>query len=491
MILTGCVRVGVYVCIKWVMKMAENRRREELTQEIEALRRHVGELEDAGGSCGSQSEIELALRERVKELNCLYQISRIVDKCGNSLESLFSGVVSILPGSWLHPRAACARIVFDGEEHTTANFEESSWVIAADILIHGARAGLVEVRYLENRPVLDEGPFLQEERSLINAVAQRLGRDVERIQAHERAVAAEIALRERLKELDCLYTISTLQELHFHSSERFLQSVVDCLPGSWQFPEHACARIVYGDREYVTEGFRESRWRMGADVTADGKPAGVVEVFYRKVIPTAAEGPFLKEEYALVRAVAERVGGVLMHMKAQADLRAAHRAIQTERQALHEANVALRAVLARLEEEKREIRASILANIQKIIMPVVFELELEVTGRQRSYVTLLRQTLQEIASPFLTQMSRNHMQLTPVEIAISTMIRNGLSTKEIAQLRCISPATVRRHRENIRRKLGLKNRKVNLVTYLQASSSEEPRPSPENLPGLSSAPEAL
>jgi len=60
-------------------------------------------------------------------------------------------------------------------------------------------------------------------------------------------------------------------------------------------------------------------------------------------------------------------------------------------------------------------------------------------------------------------MSREHMQLTPVEVAISTMIRNGLSTKEIAQLRCISAATVRRHRENIRRKLGLKNRRINLL----------------------------
>lgn len=283
----------------------------------------------------------------------------------------------------------------------------------------------------------------------------------------------EVALRERIKELDCLYTISTLQEMHFHAPDRFLQNVADCLPKSWQFPEQACARIRYDDREYITDRFAESKWCMVADIMADGRSVGVVEVFYRKVIPTTATGPFLKEEYALIRAVAERVSSVLMHMKAEADLRAAHRAIQREHQALQEANIALRAVLSRLEEEKREIKASILTNIQKIIMPIVFELELEVTGRQRSYVTLLRQSLQEIASPFLTHISRDHMELTPVEVAISTMIRNGLSTKEIAQLRCISPATVRRHRENIRRKLGLKNRKTNLATYLQASFSGE------------------
>jgi len=80
----------------------------------------------------------------------------------------------------------------------------------------------------------------------------------------------ELALRERVKELDCFYTTSTLQEIRFHSAERFPQSVAGCLPRSWQFPEYVCARIVYGDREYLTEGFSESKWRMGADVFAAG-----------------------------------------------------------------------------------------------------------------------------------------------------------------------------------------------------------------------------
>ncbi len=311
--------------------------------------------------------------------------------------------------------------------------------------------------------------LLRQVKTLSKRVA-KLESDLALCQSHSEL---EWALRERVKELNCLYTISTVQETHFHSAERFLQSVVNCLPGSWQFPEHACARIVYGDNDYVTEGFSESKWRMAADVFADGKKVGIVEVFYRKVVPTDAEGPFLKEEYALIRAVAERVGSVLMHMKAEADLRAAHKVIQREHKALQEANTALRAVLSQLEEDKREIKASILANIQKIIMPIVFELELEVNGPQRSYVTLLRQSLHDIASPFMTQISRNHMQLTLVEIAISTMIRNGLSNKEIAQLRSIAPATVQRHRENIRRKLGLKNRKINLATYLQSSFSQE------------------
>lgn len=292
----------------------------------------------------------------------------------------------------------------------------------------------------------------------------------------------EIALRERIKELDCLYTISTFREMYVHNPDRFLQGVVDCLPKSWQFPEHACARITFGEKVYVTEHFSEGKWRMAADITADGRAAGMVEVFYRKVVPSSASSPFLKEEHALIRAVAERIGSVLMHMKTLSDLRDAHRTIQREHQALQEANIALRAVLSRLEEEKRGIKASVAANIQKVIMPIVFELELDVAGRQRSYVTLLRRSLQELTSPFLTQIARDHVQLTPVEIAISTMIRNGLSTKEIAQLRCISPATVRRHRENVRRKLGLRNRKANLATYLQASVANESASAGDTMP---------
>jgi DNA-binding NarL/FixJ family response regulator len=291
----------------------------------------------------------------------------------------------------------------------------------------------------------------------------------------------ELALRERIKELECLYAISGFNEQHFTSPDRFLQSVVDYLPRSWLYPEKADARIVYDQRQYVSERFHAGPWHMAAEVRANGKAAGVVEVFYRKGVPASADGPFLREEYVLLRAVAERVGSTLMHMKTNAELRDAYKALHRQHQAVQDSNTTLRTILLRLEDEKREIRASILANIQRIIMPIVFELELAVAGQQRSYVTMLRQSLQEIASPFLTELARDHLELTPGEIAITTMIRNGLSTKEIAKLRSISVATVRRHRENIRRKLGLRNQKVNLVTYLEASSGEQ-RVSVENRP---------
>lgn len=276
-----------------------------------------------------------------------------------------------------------------------------------------------------------------------------------------------LALRERIKELECLYTISNLREKHMQSPEAFLQGVVACLPRTWQYPEYASARITYGSMIHSTERFAEGPWRMSEDVLDHGKIVGEVVVYYSSGVPVRPGGPFLREEHALLRVIAERVGTALGHMKAETDLAEAHQTLRAQHQIVQERNITLRSVLATLEEEKREIRTAILANIQRIIMPIVFELELAVTGRQRSYVTLLRQSLQEIASPFYSNLARDHVELTPVEVAISAMIRNGMSTKEIAQLRCISPATVRRHRENIRKKLGLQNRRANLVTYLQ------------------------
>lgn len=286
----------------------------------------------------------------------------------------------------------------------------------------------------------------------------------------------EITLGERVKELECLYGISSLCEEHPTSPQRFLQSVVEYLPRSWRYPAFASARIKINDAIYTSDHFRTGPWHMAADLPGEGQPLGLVEVFYRKGVLAIPDGPFLKEEYSLLRVVAERIATAVMHMKANADLQEAHRLLRSQHQALQETNIALRTVLSRLEEEKREIRDAMVTNIQKIIMPIVYELEIAVTGRQRSYVTLLRQSLQEIASPFLSQLSAHHLELTPVEIALCTMIRNGLSTKEIAQIRCIAVGTVRRHRENIRRKLGLRNRAANLVTHLQFSPPEsDPR----------------
>ena len=136
-----------------------------------------------------------ALGKRVKELGCFYGISHLVEEQGNSLESIIQGTVDLIPLSWQYPEVTCARIVLNGQEFRTQDFKETHWKQDRDITAHGERLGLVEVCYLEERPLKDEGSFLKEERKLLNAIAERLGRAIERKRAEEALRESEEGLK--------------------------------------------------------------------------------------------------------------------------------------------------------------------------------------------------------------------------------------------------------------------------------------------------------
>jgi len=128
--------------------------------------------------------VEEALRERVKELNCLYSIADIIEKT-DTIDEIFRKTADLMPNSWYHQELACARITYEDQEFKTGNFQETVWKISADMVVHGKPIGAVEVCYLEEMPDRDEGSFLKEERDLINAIAESLGRAIERKQAEE------------------------------------------------------------------------------------------------------------------------------------------------------------------------------------------------------------------------------------------------------------------------------------------------------------------
>ncbi len=126
------------------------------------------------------------LGERVKELNCLYDISGLVEKPGLSLGEILQGAVALIPPAWQYPEITGAQIItLEGQEFRTENFRATVWKQIGDIVVRGERIGTVEVCYLEEKPEGEEGPFLTEERDLINAIAEQLGRIIERMQAEE------------------------------------------------------------------------------------------------------------------------------------------------------------------------------------------------------------------------------------------------------------------------------------------------------------------
>jgi len=115
------------------------------------------------------------LKERVKELNCLWELSNLIEKSGISLEKIFQEIVNLLPAAWQYPEIACARIILEGKEYKTENFKETIWKQSGDIKIHKKIIGTLEVYYLEERPGIDEGPFQKEEGELMTVIAERLG----------------------------------------------------------------------------------------------------------------------------------------------------------------------------------------------------------------------------------------------------------------------------------------------------------------------------
>ena len=276
----------------------------------------------------------------------------------------------------------------------------------------------------------------------------------------------ERALRERVKELNCLYGITQLLEQHGDRLEQLLQGIVELLPPSWQYPDICCARLIL-DRQYRSAGFREAPWRQSARIIVSGENNGVVQVYYLKEEPDSDEGPFLREERALIDAVAERVGKIVERVRAGQQLHDALKQLRVERTALREANTVLRGVLARIEDEKKGVQNAVMSNVDRVLMPVLHALEAEVPEHQKKYVGLLRENLEEITSPFADNLSQAFTKLTAVEIQVCNMIRSGLTTKEIAQLRHVSPATVARQRERIRKKLGITGTVTNLATYLR------------------------
>ena len=137
---------------------------------------------------------------------------------------------------------------------------------------------------------------------------------------------------------------------------------------------------------------------------------------------------------------------------------------------LEEANVALKVLLEQRDADKKEIEKNMLNNVEKLIFPYLEKLkERKFDSEGNIYLDIIESNLKEITSLFSPNIFGQFSKLTPAEIQIVDFIRRGRATKEIAQLLKLSSATIASHRQNIRKKLALTNKKINLRTALTAS----------------------
>jgi PAS domain S-box-containing protein len=146
---------------------------------------------------------------------------------------------------------------------------------------------------------------------------------------------------------------------------------------------------------------------------------------------------------------------------------ATQRSLKDSNRRLEEINTAFRILLERTEVDRKELQDTILANLKECILPHIQKLrKTALDTYQQDCLTAIETGIGDILSPFVKGISREHNDLTPMEIQIANLIREGRSTKEIAEFFHIADKTVSTHRYNLRNKLGLKNRKTNLRTYL-------------------------
>jgi PAS domain S-box-containing protein len=124
-------------------------------------------------------------------------------------------------------------------------------------------------------------------------------------------------LNERVKEINCLYSISYYVDKQYLLLEEKLKNIVNLIPSGWQYPEITCARIILEDKEYKTDNFRETPWKLSSDIIVHDEKTGRIEVCYLEKKPEDYEAPFLKEERGLINAIAIELGEMIAHMQAE------------------------------------------------------------------------------------------------------------------------------------------------------------------------------
>lgn len=201
---------------------------------LESLEKRIEDLEAA---LIRARQAEAALQERIRALHGLYEISDIVET-DDFIDDILAEIVERLPHAFSRPEHACAEIRLEDRAFSTANYEETSWRLSEDILVHGGKQGEVAVSYLVPMPERDEGPFLDEERKLIRAVAARLGRVVERMRAMEALLESE----ERNRRL--------------YESDKLAIAVVDAGTKRFLYANETVVRLYGYDRTELLSGMR-------------------------------------------------------------------------------------------------------------------------------------------------------------------------------------------------------------------------------------------
>lgn len=184
--------------------------------------------------------------------------------------------------------------------------------------------------------------------------------------------------------------------------------------------------------------------------------------YYMRAVRTTGEAP--------LRIVVSHEDITALKLTEEA-LRQSRKTLNDQAQSLEESNIALKVLLNQRDLDRQELERKVLSNVKGLVLPYVEKLKgARLKPRERTLVEIVDTHLQDIISPLLQNIANADILLTPQEMHIAALIKDGKSSKEIAEVLNISEATVNFHRKNLRIKFGLRNRRVNLRSYLLSRS---------------------
>jgi DNA-binding CsgD family transcriptional regulator len=152
-------------------------------------------------------------------------------------------------------------------------------------------------------------------------------------------------------------------------------------------------------------------------------------------------------------------------------LRESQEELNDQKQGLEEANVAMKVLLKQREEDRRDLEKRFLTNVKGLVLPYVEKLKnAQLKAKDKTLVEIIEAHLQEIITPLMQNLANANILLTPQEMQVATLVKDGKTSKEIADILIVSEATINFHRKNLRTKFGLTNQQTNLRAYLMSLS---------------------
>jgi PAS domain S-box-containing protein len=271
------------------------------------------------------------------------------------------------------------------------------------------------------------------------------------------------------------------------SSDELLGKPIDFVPPeNWPETNEAIKNMLRGKKIHLFETKRLTKKGQVLDVQLsstlyydrDGQPTGNIVTLRDISAQKRAEGELRKYHDHLEELVTERTAELAKtnaqreqeieeRKLAEEALRKREKELKAQSHHLAEVNTALKVLLAQRDNDKKELGENVLSNMKELISPYLERLKKSrLTTNQKTLVNILESNLDNIISPFISKLSSKYFNFTPMEIRVANLVKEGKTNKEIAELLCLSKNTILFHRYNIRSKLGLKNKKINMRAHL-------------------------